>query len=223
MTQSKKIDILTIKYKVPIRYEEIGKFRGALLHEVGVEEDLFHNHKGDGFHYRYPLIQYKRIGGSAGLMILGEANRAMVGLSKTFGKSIRVGDRREVLEVDFMRSKTLTVRMGKKMFTYKLLNWMGLNSENYQHFQEIEDIEEKVAFLEQILCGQILAFCYGIDYDPPMQLKVEFLEIERDKVVPYKGQTMQAFDLIFRTNIFLPNHIGLGKGVSIGMGTVEEV
>jgi len=39
----------------------------------------------------------------------------------------------------------------------------------------------------------------------------------------YKEQQMQAFTLVFRTNISLPNFIGLGKGSSVGFGVIKEI
>jgi len=34
---------------------------------------------------------------------------------------------------------------------------------------------------------------------------------------------MLAFNIEFKTNVFLPNFIGLGKGVSIGFGTIKQI
>ncbi|MFW5721489.1 MAG: CRISPR-associated endonuclease Cas6 [Bacteroidota bacterium] len=42
-----------------------------------------------------------------------------------------------------------------------------------------------------------------------------------EKVITYKDVKHQTFDVSFKTNIFLPEYIGLGKGVSIGFGTVK--
>ena len=36
----------------------------------------------------------------------------------------------------------------------------------------------------------------------------------------YKGTKLMAFDAEFRSNVSLPDFVGLRKGVSLGMGTV---
>jgi CRISPR/Cas system endoribonuclease Cas6 (RAMP superfamily) len=33
---------------------------------------------------------------------------------------------------------------------------------------------------------------------------------------------MMAFDILFKTNVSLPNYIGLGKGASTGFGMVVQ-
>jgi len=61
----KQLRVLTVTFAAPIGKREIGAFRGALIDKVGKEHDWFHNHNNDAnaqnsFHYRYPMIQYKR-------------------------------------------------------------------------------------------------------------------------------------------------------------------
>jgi hypothetical protein len=36
----------------------------------------------------------------------------------------------------------------------------------------------------------------------------------------FKGMKMECFDAVFKTNITLPDFIGLGKGASLGFGTL---
>ena len=44
--------------------------------------------------------------------------------------------------------------------------------------------------------------------------------IEDPRVVMYKGVKLMSFDAEFKTNVSIPDYVGLGKGVSLGMGMV---
>ena len=217
-----QLDILTIKFKNSLKSEEIGWFRGAILAETLGKSDLFHNHTEDSFHYRYPLIQYKKIAQSAGILLVGEGIKSLADLSTGFGKVIRIGERHVAWEVDFMRNKQVTVQTGNRLFTYHIANWLPLNQANYMQYAKLNHINHKIEMLEKILQGHILAFSTGIGLTLKERVMTQVVEIENDKIIHYKGQKMQAFDLFFKTNLFLPNYIGLGKGVSIGMGTIKE-
>ncbi|MBK8558282.1 MAG: hypothetical protein IPL65_22290 [Lewinellaceae bacterium] len=66
----KKIKYLTIRFKNDIGFQELRKFRGAVINVAGKENTLFHNHQNGNFRYSYPLIQYKRIDNKAALICL---------------------------------------------------------------------------------------------------------------------------------------------------------
>jgi hypothetical protein len=47
--------------------------------------------------------------------------------------------------------------------------------------------------------------------------------MEATGMMKYKGISFAAFDVLFKTNVSLPNYTGLGKGVSHGFGTVVRM
>jgi hypothetical protein len=77
--------------------------------------------------------------------------------------------------------------------------------------------------LENILKANIISFAKGVKWDIDKTISLRVDELIRTKIVPYKQQKLIAFDLKFRSNVFLPDHIGLGKGVSLGFGTVSQI
>ena len=44
--------------------------------------------------------------------------------------------------------------------------------------------------------------------------------METPKIVTAKGVKMLAFDVEFKTNLSIPDYMGIGKHVSLGYGTV---
>lgn len=69
----KKIRYLTVRFDVEIQPYEIPAFRGAIIEKTGAEYVNFHHHLADGqFLYRYPVIQYKRIGRNPAIICIDE-------------------------------------------------------------------------------------------------------------------------------------------------------
>ena len=49
---------------------------------------------------------------------------------------------------------------------------------------------------------------------------VKITQVLGTKTYRYKNVKLQGFDLVFKTNVSLPDYIGLGKSVSQGFGTI---
>jgi hypothetical protein len=81
----------------------------------------------------------------------------------------------------------------------------------------------RLALLESILKGNILSFAKGIGWDIDREISLRIDTIEKVRPVTFKEQKVLAFDVTFRTNVFLPDYLGLGKGVSLGFGTVRQM
>ena len=218
-----KIRTILIKFTTEIRQSEIPAFRGAI--NSVLEENhsiLFHNHTDDGFRYSYPLIQYKRIGGKAAIMCVGEGTEA---IGEFFNKSdvnIQIGDRTEQMEFDRIEAKQTLVQVWNEEFHYNIRKWLPLSSENYRSYRSLEGISEQVQFLQNILVGNILSFCKGLNLTVDKEIKCVITKILDTNSFTHKGVKMMGFDVEFKSNISLPNYLGLGKGVSLGFGMVTR-
>ena len=60
----------------------------------------------------------------------------------------------------------------------------------------------------------------GIHFDSEISCKIT--DIENTTLLRYKNVKMMAFDVEFKTNVSLPDYIGLGKGASTGFGMVAR-
>ena len=220
----KKIRFLRIQFDTEIEPYEIPAFRGAIAAKAGFEQVLFHNHQNDQkLLYHYPVIQYKRIGINPAIVCVDEGVDAIHRLFSDQVLRIYIGDRPIHLEVKSLKKLQFDLEVSKHSFTYRLYNWLALSQENYPRYQSIQDDLERTDFLENILTANILAFAKGVKWDVDRTIRLRIDEVLRIKQVPYKSQRLMAFDLIFRTNVFLPDFIGLGKGVSLGFGTVSQL
>lgn len=217
-----KIRILRIQFNAIIEAYEIPAFRGAIIAKAGPEHILFHNHLNDReYLYGYPVIQYKRIGKNPALLCLDYGLDDIKHLFQNSDLEIQIGPRSVRLEIKDLRLQTFSLGIQTHVFTYQIYNWLALNQDNYDKFKEISDPIAKIVFLEQILIGNILSFAKGVRWSINQDISLRIDEIVKQKIVPYKQQKLVAFDIRFRTNVQLPDFLGLGKGVSLGFGTIS--
>lgn len=218
----KKLKTLLVVFDNEIKPFEIPAFRGAIIKKVGLENTLFHNHREDGtVIYQYPVIQYKEIFGKPAIFCVDEG---VDEIHKVFSQrdwSIEISDRTLQLKIDKLDLKQITMQVWDRMFPYRIRNWVALNSENFQRFKTLKSEEEKKEILEPILTANIISMAKGIEWNIDKKILVKIQEMERERQVNLKGVRVSAFDVRFLSNVFLPNHIGLGKSVTFGYGSVK--
>ena len=215
------LQTLVIQFSNDIFQWEVPLFRGSVIDAMENTNILFHNHLDDDtFRYRYPLIQYKRIGGKAAIVCVGEGTEVIGEFFNNANFNMQIGERTLSMEVERMDAKRTLVQVWDTEFRYTLRKWLPLSSDNYRTYQSLEGIVEQCAFLQNILIGNILSFCKGVGITIEQEIKCVITQIMETRTYTYKGVKMQGFDVEFKSNISLPDYIGLGKGVSLGFGMV---
>ena len=217
----KPLKTLLIKLDNRLSFEEIPKFRAAVIEATRREHDLFHNHLGDDQHlFRYPKIQYRSIDGRAALYCLEEATQVIHHFLGQRDLSVRIGRRRETIALDILDMNNALIGIAEVPKRYHLRNWMALNPANYRKFVALaaEGVLAQKAFLQRILTGNLLSTFTGFNLYVEQRIEVAIDTFHAVTTKGYKGQSIIVFDLDFRANVTLPNHIGLGKGVSNGFG-----
>lgn len=219
----KQLRLITIRFNIPIKGYEIPAFRGALVRKVGREHEWFHNHNNEtnGFHYRYPRIQYKRHRGKPMLVCL---ENGIEEIQKYFSQSdwsLEFSGENHKMGIEELRVHQFDIRVMDKMHTYQIKNWIALNDRNHKAYMEGSPVEQ-IEILEKSLAGHIISFTKGIDYKPEARFDVKLDGFPETHPVKIKNITTMGFNVAFKTNLFLPNFIGLGKGVSKGYGVVFE-
>ena len=217
----KKLRVARIQFDEPIKGKDISSFRGAIIDKLENANELFHNHKEEGYRYNYPLIQYKRISQKAAIVCLDEGVDSIHEFFNQNDWKLNFGDSQINFELKDLHLNQFNLQIWNRYFHYNIFKWLALNQENYKKYTDLPGEEERLYFLGDILRGNIMSFCKGIGYHADKEIKVDIEDIIRTKVVPFKNIKLQAFDVRFKTNMFLPEYIGLGKGVSLGYGTVR--
>lgn len=223
MKATKNIRLLTVNFDLELKYNDIHRFRSAVIETTRRKNDLFHNHSSNGTIYRYPLIQYKRLNKKAALLCIEEGIEGIQDFFSATNWQFDIGRDTHPVKVENLRVKQYRIGVWEKQFCYTIKRWLPLNQENYRKYHSLEDFGQKLALLEKILLANILSFLQGINLYVEEKIEIKITEILAQRIERYKNQEMQAFSLIFETNVSLPNYIGLGKGSSSGFGVVKEI
>lgn len=217
-----QIEVLVVRFSNELKIDEIPLFRGAVVELVGETGNvLFHNHASDNkLRYSYPFIQYKRINGKAAIVCVKEGVEEIGRLFAVGEMDVRIGNRLDCLRVEKLNAPKSIVQVWDAEFEYHIRKWLPLNQENYEKYMAIESLAEKYAMLENLLVGHILSFAKGVGIHFEKQVVCKITAIDDPRIITYKGVKMMAFDAEFKSNVSIPDYVGLGKGVSLGMGTV---
>lgn len=228
----KKLRLMRVAFEEKINPWEITRFRGAVVRTVGLQNEWYHNHKNGGqtdldnptkriYHYRYPLVQYKLNGSNPMIVFVDHGVEEAYDFFSKQTSEVMLNGQPYALKVREIKVEQFNMRVWEREFNYKLYRWQALNEENYRKWQSIEGLAERVAFLENLLIGNIVGFAKGIDWQIEEPLKLCITDIVQEKLIRFKRVKVLCFDLKFRTNVFLPEFVGLGKGVSKGFGMVR--
>lgn len=217
------VNTLTLFFENELAPYEVPLFRGAIIHSLEHKLLLFHNHDGDGFRYAYPLIQYKRLEGKAAIMCIkkGVDDAKELLSSPTFPLQMR--SRKMEARITAVIPQTFDIHVDTKMHTYRMDYWCALNETNWHRYNEMEGLAERITFLESILTGNILSFAKGIGWHIGQEVKCKILSFDHIHPRNIKGVNMACLGVDFQCNVSLPDHIGLGKHVSINFGVLRRI
>lgn len=218
------IRTLTIIYDIDIENWEIPLFRGAVIRAMGSAANiLFHNHTGNELRYGYPLIQYKRMGGKAGIVAV-DRGTDMIGQFAVDGcDKLIIGQRVVPCNVVNIRPCRILAQLWESAFHYHLSRWLPLNAKNYEVFNMLQDTEERKIFLERILRGNLLAMLKGLKIWLDGHLTIHITSLSDPYLLEYKGVKLMAFNADFDTNLSIPSNLGIGKHTSVGFGTIHRL
>lgn len=214
---------LSVSFSIPTIYRnELPAFRGAIAQKVGFEHDFFHNHqeKAD-FFYRYPLIQYKLFKQhQPGLLCLQEGVDNIYHLFEKKSWDISLHNEPINLKIAHLKMEQYQLQVHNRMSPFRINGWQALNQKNYQTYRGIEAMTERIEMLEKLLIAHLLWFAKGVGWMIEERIDLSITNISEIKSLNFKKTPVIAFDVEFKTNMFIPPQIGIGKGASRGLGTV---
>lgn len=221
----KYIRTLTVVTDAEIRQEEIPLFRGAVIKSLGKHPNLyFHNHLDeDKYRYAYPLIQYKRLGGKAAIVCVEEGVDIIGQFLTEVNGTLTIGNRQIACHTDKIQPARILVQNWEETFGYHISRWLPLNSKNYQLYQNLESVVERVTFLENILKGNLLSMLKGLSIHLEKELLLKITSLSKPYLLKNKGVKMMAFNADFKSSLSIPSNLGIGKNASIGCGTVYQL
>lgn len=219
----KYIRVLAIQFDAEIQQYEVACFRGAVLKVIGDNVDvLFHNHEEDGLRYSYPLIQYKRINKKAAIVCVEEGTEVMGQLLMTANFSFDLGERHVNMNIEKVIPQRIVFQTWNSSFQYRIRKWLPLNGENYKKYTQLDSLSEKLELLENILVGNILSIGKGLGIQFESNITCKLSAVGEPYMITYKGTKIMAFDVEFKSNVSLPEYIGIGRHASMGYGILTK-
>jgi len=218
-----RIRLFTVIFDFEMARREIPAFRGAIIKKVGRESILFHNHFGNKFRYAYPLIQYKLVGKNPAIICINSGYDESLKLFENTEWNFNINNKAVHAGIKHLSFDYFKCGLISTVVKYKINNWFGLNKQNFKNYTLLTADSERNKFLEKILIGNILSFAKGINWMVDAQIMVSVNYIPNRRFFNFKNNKIAGFDLIFSTNVLLPDKIGLGKSVSRGFGIIRKV
>ena len=215
-----KLKMLKVMFDGDLPLADIPAFRGAIAAKAGWDHLLFHNHRGNGYRYAYPLIQYKSIDRRPVIICLGDGTLAIRHFFEQPSWRVRIRERYMDLDLIKMDMDIHSLEIGEAVYTYHLRHWVALNQHAWPQFQTLTEEAEQIALLERKLIGNILSLAKGIGWHVENRIHVRIVDPGEPRIVKIKDTPMLAFSPTFETNVKLPIHVGLGGKTSIGFGTI---
>lgn len=221
----KKIKTLSVQLDSPLQLQEVPNFRAAVIEATGRVSDLYHNHlTDDKVLYRYPLIQYRSNNAKAALFCLGAGTDVIHYFMQAREQTLRIGKRMMPIHLDRVELDDAYIGVCDEVHAYSLCNWQALNSVNFREYKQLakQGLLAQTEFLQHILTGNILSACQGLSIFLEQRFELKINAIKATRPYTHKARKIMLFDISFSANIKLPARIGLGKGVSVGLGVLSR-
>jgi len=183
---------------------------------------LLHNHLPEGFDYRSPRVRYLVIRDvpqlaafDAGLEILEKIYRC--------GARLRVGNKVYTITGAELEDRMVQFGVDEALHTYRSSTpWIALNERNHERFQRAGTPGERKSLLSSIITGNYLSLCktLGISITERILTSVQEYQVIQ---VKHLNTSLLGMEVVFVSNILLPEWIGIGKLVSKGFGLMRTV
>lgn len=210
-----------VRFSNRITPVEVDFFRGAVIGAAELRgSDLYHNHLHEGLRMKYPLIQYKILDGRAAVVGVGDGADELKALAPHLEKVMHIGYKDIDFHISRVEEATTNVEVSQQVEHYSLSGWMPLNQHNVRQFHACKDEGLRMRILEQVLTGNILSFFKGFGHFTTDRILCHIDHRGPILNEEYKKVMMKTMDIDFRCNVRLPYGIGLGKGCSLGHGTL---
>jgi hypothetical protein len=171
--------------------------------------------------HRYPAIQCKLVRHE--MMVIGICQGAgfLFQLTEGQGEIMTGKNRCTIVSRDpGIRDEAFGITGG--IYQYEFLTpWLALNQQYAKKFYELKGKPARDAFMQKILNTHLNTLAKSLDYTPDRSVTctahVRFLRerIDRENVIVFLGK--------FRTNLRIPDYLGIGQSVSQGFGTLREI
>lgn len=193
----------------------------SFLNRKLAEYAALHRDDTAGFIHRYPVLQCKQI----------KNDLLVTGIGQGADCLWQLGHDQTVLGAGESSCRIITrdpaIRpepfgIADTTSTYEFLTpWLALNQQHAKKFYNLKGKTERDAFMQKLLTAQLNTLAKSLDCEVTVPItceaKVRFNRerIDRENVMVFLGK--------FRTNLGIPDYLGIGWSVSQGYGTIKRI
>jgi hypothetical protein len=230
------VNILTAIFKLPVSFDEVQPFRKSVTKLIshkrdffqnkGIPTDLFHNHNeatGKTLN-RYPLIQYKSIGGKAAITGIDSGAEALNLLIKDGRKNtlyIQAGDNKmltfEILHTEKQRHRFSILKKDRE---YRLEKWLPMDDERFTAWEKAGTLKKRCSILDECLIQQISRLLSSVGFEKQEKIEANVTNIWYCYWQHEFRWSKLCFNISFSSNVDLPLEAGIGQVPSIGFGRI---
>jgi len=210
---------ISLEPEHPLRFsiEELRSFLNKKL----ADYSALHKDDSAGFIHRYPALQCKLAKGN--LIVTGISQGADC-ISNLTRDEVVLGAGESICRITSrdpaIRSEPFGTADTAIMYEFQT-PWLALNQQNAKKFYDLNGKPQRDAFMQKLLTAQLQTLAKSLDCNiiAPIscEAKVRFKRerIDRENVMVFLGK--------FRTNIQIPDNLGIGQSVSQGYGTIKRI
>lgn len=200
---------------------DVPKLRGFFASKFPEYIELHHHIEAKKYLYSYPLVQYKVINYKPIVIGIGEGAEILKQIYYQINE-MTIGDLTIPIHEKQISVTEAEFGLSDELKFYRFLSpWLGLNQKNYQFYHQNQAREVRLELLNRVLIGNMISLSKALGYTVPGQIRVS--TDTRLRLIKLKSLPMSGFTGFFATNFLIPDLLGLGKSVSRGFGTVQQI
>ena len=200
---------------------DVPKLRGFFASKFPEYIELHHHIAAKKYVYSYPLVQYKVIDDKPTIVGIGDGAEVLKQIYNQVNE-MTIGDVTIPIYEKQITVNEAEFGLVEELQFYRFLSpWLGLNQKNYKLFQENSDPEFRFDLLNRVLIGNMISLSKALGYTVPGRIMVS--ADTRLRLIKLKGLDMSGFTGFFAANFLIPDFVGIGKSVSRGFGTVQQI
>lgn len=217
----RKLRVMRVTYPdIQVPQWQGRKLRGFFA-SGGDPNSLLHNHGASGAGiYRYPLVQYKVVGKTPTVFAIEEGIKEVHPLIMDQQELLLGKHRYPCGHVNIDLSTEIIGDVARPRCYRFCSPWFGLNQSNYRRYEQA-DADERQDILSRVLIGNLLSLAKGIGLRVEGRLNI--LPQLEEQSVRFKDEIVLGFVGTFSANYMIPDLMGIGKSVSRGFGSVQQV
>jgi hypothetical protein len=172
--------------------------------------------------YRYPRVQVKVLRNQLSLFGIGEGYNPVVSLAESL-KTFNVDDITfEVQDKEILESELVVDAPADHFLRYKFITpWVALNRRSLAHYKSLLP-RERLTYLNRMLVQNLLFIAREMGDDPIFNVSARVkLQSLSPRIVELQGSG--SFKGYFTSNMILPDYLGLGNGITKGLGTIVQL